>query len=136
MKNKAVKKGAAHDPLLDIQRAVNTYNLTAEKNGRPKLLLFDAPTYKAVIDDYRHFSRVFNSDLFTLALGRLGWRETRFRRLDETMLAVTKEYGDDFKEDYKDDPDMEYTREQFERELKQYAGRLYQPIADRYGQNY
>ena len=63
-------------------------------------------------EELRHFTRVWMQDHMSMALGRMGFREKRFRTLDETLTQVI--------------------RELFERELKQYAGKFYVPAEERY----
>lgn len=133
-KNKnAVKRTAAkHDPVKSIMTQVKAYNVQAEKEGRPKLLLFDEISYERERHELRHFTRVWMMDMASLALGRMGFREKRFKQLDETLLEVTKEYDKEFEEDIKDDPDMIYSRAALDRELKQYMGKMFVPEEMRY----
>ena len=82
-------------------------------------------------EDLRHFSRVFQSDICSMALGRMGFREKRFEQFDEQMTGVVKDYLALWTEDEKVDKDMVYSRECFERELKQYCGKKYVPWEER-----
>lgn len=88
--------------------------------------------YDAKLQMERHFARVFQMDLVTLSLGRLGWREKRLSRLDEMLTAVVKELGDDARAEMEYDPDLWKSRADFDRELKLYAGSRYVPYEERY----
>ena len=83
-------------------------------------------------EELRHFSRCFQADISTMALGRMGFREKRFQQYDEAMSGVAEDYMKLWSADLKDDKEMVYSRELFERELKQYCGRLYVPEPERY----
>lgn len=84
-------------------------------------------------EDMRHFARVFMLDQVTIALGRMGWRESRFKELDKVLTEVTREYMNDFKTDLQDDKEMVYSRAMLDRELAQYTGKMYVPFDVRYG---
>lgn len=84
-------------------------------------------------EETRHFARVYMLDRVTLALGRMGWRESKFREFDKVLLEVTKEYMEDFKKDLQDDKEMVYSRAMLDRELAQYTGKMYAPFNERYG---
>lgn len=83
-------------------------------------------------ENIRHFSRVFMLDHVTIALGRMGWRESKFREFDRVLTEVMDEYMNDYTEDLKDDKSMEYSRACLDRELKQYTGKLFVPEKERY----
>ena len=84
-------------------------------------------------DEARHYGRVMESDMFTLALGRMGWGEKRFAELDKVLLQVHKEFVDDINEDIKcKDKDMWMTKANLDRELAQYVGTLFVPYDERY----
>ena len=83
-------------------------------------------------EEVRHFARVWQLDQVTLALGRMGFRETRFREFDKVLAEVEKEYIKLHADDFKDDKEMVYSRELLERELRQYTGKMYAPEAERY----
>lgn len=80
-----------------------------------------------------HFARVGMMDLVTIALGRLGFNEDDFREFDHKMTEVAAEYSELIADDAKDDPDLWYSSETRERELRQYVGSLYVPVEERYG---
>lgn len=82
--------------------------------------------------EIRHAARVGQLDFVTIALGRMGWREAKFREFDKVLAEVTQEYMQDYAEDLKADKDMEYSKDCLDRELKQYTGKLFIPIEDRY----
>lgn len=80
----------------------------------------------------RHHTRIHMMDHVTLALGRMGFRETKFREFDQVLTQVCKEYAEDFLEDFKEDKEMIYSRSLMERELQQYTGKFYCPEEERY----
>jgi len=82
--------------------------------------------------EIRHHTRVWQMDYVTIALGCMGFRETKFREFDKVLAEVVKEYMTDHLEDYKDDKEMVYSRNLVERELKQYVGKMYAPEEERY----
>lgn len=88
--------------------------------------------YLRMLDEARHTSRVYEADMFTVSLGRMGFREKRFRALDETLAQVTKEYAEEAFEDIKDDPDFWKTKADLDREIKQYVGSMFVPYDERY----
>lgn len=91
------------------------------------------PEFLAAHDnEVRHFARCFQADISTMALGRMGFREKRFQQYDEKMVEVAKEYIELGEDDFKADAEMVYSKECFERELKQYTGKMYRPIEERY----
>lgn len=84
-------------------------------------------------EEVRHSTRVFMLDMVTLTLGRMGKRETFFREFDRILGEVTEEYGKDILEDAANDPDLWYTKDVMDRELKQYTGSMFAPYEKRYG---
>lgn len=80
----------------------------------------------------RHLTRMHFADHITCALGRMGFREAKFRELDRVLTEVCKEYATEFLEDFKDDKEMVYSRHQMEKELKQWTGNFYVPEEERY----
>ena len=83
-------------------------------------------------EEIRHFTRVFTLDRVTVALGRMGFRESKFREFDRVLTDVVKEYMTDYSADLKDDKSMEYSRACLDRELKQYTGKFFVPEEERY----
>lgn len=83
-------------------------------------------------EDIRHFARVWQLDQVTMALGRMGFRESKFREFDRVLSEVEAEYIKLHAEDHKDDKEMVYSRELFERELRQYVGKFYADEKQRY----
>lgn len=83
-------------------------------------------------EQLRHFTRIYMLDHVTIALGRMGFRESKFREFDKVLAEVCKEYADDFTEDYKADKEMVYSRALMDRELKQYTGAMFVPEEVRY----
>lgn len=134
MSKKAVKKGSASpaDKMLkQITTLVNAYNAMSQTQ-EDKLVL--STVRKQMQDDMeiRHHSRVWMSDMMSVALGRMGFREKRFSQLDTCLTEVVKEFDKEFGDDFKIDPEMVYARECFERELKSYTGSMYTPENERY----
>lgn len=83
-------------------------------------------------EDIRHFTRVFTLDHVTLALGRMGFRESKFREFDSKLTEVYKEYMNEYSDDLKNDKQMWYSKGCLDRELKQYTGSLFVPYEQRY----
>ena len=82
--------------------------------------------------DMRRFGRIYELDMVTLALGRMGWREKKFKEFDEKLLEVAKDYCEAVIEDYANDKDAWYYKESIDREIKQYVGSLFVPYDERY----
>ena len=83
-------------------------------------------------EEIRHFTRVFVLDHVTVALGRMGFRESKFKEFDRVLTEVFNEYMADYSTDLKDDKSMEYSRACLDRELKQYTGKFFVPEEERY----
>jgi hypothetical protein len=88
--------------------------------------------YEAKFQIERHCARVFQMDMVTIAMGRLGWGEKRLKKLDEALLEVAKDMGASAKEEMKYDPELWVTCAKHEDELKKYAGSLYREPKERY----
>lgn len=82
--------------------------------------------------EVRHHTRVFQMDLVTIALGRMGFREKRFRQFDQMMTVVCNEYSDLILKDAKDDKEIVYAKACLDRELQQYTGKMFVPYDERY----
>ena len=82
-------------------------------------------------EEIRHFTRVFVLDHVTVALGRMGFRESKFKEFDRVLTEVFQEYMADYSADLKDDKSMEYSRACLDRELKQYTGKFFVPEEER-----
>lgn len=91
---------------------------------------------KAELDWYetaiRDHTRMWTIDLVTIALGRMGFRETRMAKFRETLTEVLNEFALATLNDYKDDKEMWYSQELVERELREYCGKLYATKEERY----
>ena len=83
-------------------------------------------------EELRHHTRVWMMDHVTVALGRMGFREAKFRELDNVLNEVIEEYMKEYADDLKYDKEMVYSRTLLERELKQYVGKFYVPEESRY----
>lgn len=82
--------------------------------------------------EVRHHARVYQLDMVTLALGRMGWRESRFEKFDKLLDEVCQEYAEDVLKEVKDDKDLWYFKDSMDREIKQYVGSLFAPYDERY----
>lgn len=82
--------------------------------------------------EQRHFTQIFVLDHVTVALGRMGFREAKFKEFDKVLSEVYKEYAEHYKEDLKTDPEMVYSMSLLDRELKQYTGKMFAPREERY----
>lgn len=87
---------------------------------------------EAEISVARKHARIYMLDMVTLALGRMGWRESRFKKLDEILTEVCDEYGRLVIDDAKDDKDIWYSKDKMDDELKRYVGSLFVPFEERY----
>lgn len=88
--------------------------------------------YEAKFREERHCARIFQMDMVTIALGRLGWGEKRLGKLDETLLEVAQDMDSSAKEEMKFDPELWVTCATHEDELKKYTGKLYKKPEERY----
>lgn len=83
-------------------------------------------------EQVRHHARVFTLDMVTIALGRMGWRESKLNEFDRILAEVSEEYAKDIIADSKEDVDLWYSKETLDRELKQYVGKRFVPYDERY----
>lgn len=83
--------------------------------------------------EVRHHARVYQLDMVTLALGRMGKREAFFREFDKVLSQVAEEYSREIIDDSKTDLDLWYSKDVMDRELKQYTGSFFVPHEQRYG---
>lgn len=82
--------------------------------------------------DVRHHARLFQMDMVTFALGRMGWRESKFREFDKVLTEVAMEYSRDILEDSRGDAELWYSKDVLDRELRQYVGSMFVPYDERY----
>lgn len=80
----------------------------------------------------RRLARTYMLDMVTIALGRMGFRETRFKKFDEVLSAVCDDYGKLILDDSKTDKDIWYSKDKLDEELKRYVGSLFVPYDERY----
>ena len=80
----------------------------------------------------RHIARVYQLDMVTIALGRMGWGEKRFEKFDKLLFEVTKEYSEEILADQKQDEDCWKSKADLDRELAQYVGSRFVPYDERY----
>ena len=82
--------------------------------------------------EVRHHARIYQLDMVTLALGRMGWRESRFKQFDKILNEVAQEYAEDILKEVKEDKDLWYFKDSMDREIKSYVGSLFVPYDERY----
>lgn len=80
----------------------------------------------------RHVARVYQLDMVTIVLGRMGWGEKRFEKFDKLLAEVTKEYSEEILADLKEDKDFWKSKADLDRELAQYVGSRFVPYEERY----
>ena len=83
-------------------------------------------------ENIRYVTRVLTLDYVTVALGRMGFRESKFAEFERVFSEVYQEYMESFADDLKDDKEMVYSRAVLDMELKQYTGKLFAPAKERY----
>lgn len=80
----------------------------------------------------RRLARIYMLDMVTIALGRMGFREARFKKFDEILTAVCDDYGKLILDDSKTDKEIWYSKDKLDEELKRYVGSLFVPYDERY----
>ncbi len=80
----------------------------------------------------RRQSRTYMLDMVTIALGRMGFRESRFNKFDELLAEACKDYGEIILEDVKVDKELWYSKDKLDAELKRYVGGRFVPWDERY----
>lgn len=80
----------------------------------------------------RRITKTHTLDMVTCALGRMGFREKRFRDFDKVLTEVCKDYAVLITDDEKADKDLVYSKYCLDRELQQYVGSLFLPYDERY----
>jgi hypothetical protein len=83
-------------------------------------------------EEVRHHARVFQMDMVTIALGRMGFRESRFKEFNRILEEVAVEYSTDILEDAESDKELWYSKDTIDREIKQYVGSMFVPYDERY----
>lgn len=86
----------------------------------------------ADIELNRRLARTYMMDMVTIALGRMGFRESRFRKFDAALSAACEDYGKLILDDVKDDKDLWYSKSKLDEELKSYVGGMFVPYDERY----
>ena len=84
------------------------------------------------VEEARRHSRIFMLDMVTIALGRMGFRETKFREFDKVLNEVCDEYSKLILDDSTADFELVYSKAYLDRELKQYTGKLFTDYDTRY----
>lgn len=102
----------------------NAFLLKMQRENEEKLLALRLE-YEAKFREERHCARVFQMDMVTIALGRMGWGEKRLGKLDEALLQVAKDMDASAREEMEYDPELWVTCANHEEELKRYTGSLY-----------
>lgn len=92
-------------------------------------------SYKAACHDeeQRYFGRVFMCDMWTIVLGRMGYGEKRFEKIDKLLGEVCDEYSSDIVAGSKEDNDVWYQKKQLDREIEKYVGKRFVSWDKRYG---
>ena len=80
----------------------------------------------------RRLARTYMLDMVTIALGRMGFREARFKKFDDALTAACEDYGKLILADSKDDVDIWYSKDKLDEELKRYVGGMFVPYDERY----
>lgn len=80
----------------------------------------------------RRLARTYMLDMVTIALGRMGFREARFKKFDEALAAACEDYGKLILDDSKDDVDIWYSKDKLDEEIKRYVGSMFVPYDERY----
>lgn len=80
----------------------------------------------------RKQSRTYMLDMVTIALGRMGFRESRFKKFDDFLAEACKDYGEIIMEDSKVDKELWYSKDKLDAELKRYVGSMFAPWDERY----
>lgn len=83
--------------------------------------------------EIRERTRLLTMDMVTIALGRIGMRETKFKQFRAALDEVWTDYGDLIIEVSKEDPDLWEVKAKLDRELSLYVGSLFVPFEVRYG---
>lgn len=106
-----------------------------KKGANTSMSYIDRLTIKANCHDeeQRFFGRVFMCDMWTIVLGRTGYREKRFERIDKLLSEVCDEYSTDILNGAEDDRDVWYQKGALDREIKSYVGKMFVPWEERYG---
>lgn len=83
--------------------------------------------------EIRERTRLLTMDMVTIALGRIGMRETKFRQFKDALDEVWTDYGELIIEVSKEDPELWEAKAKMDREIKLYVGSLFTPFEERYG---
>lgn len=84
------------------------------------------------VEEARRHSRIFMLDMVAIALGRMGFRETKFREFDKVLNEVCDEYSKLILDDSTADFELVYSKAYLDRELKQYTGKMFADYDSRY----
>lgn len=82
--------------------------------------------------EIRENTRQITMDVVALALGRIGMRETRFRKFKDALDEVWKDYGETILSVSKEDPDLWEAKSRIDREMQLYVGKLFVPFDERH----
>ena len=106
-----------------------------KKGANTSMSYMDRLTLKANRHDeeQRFFGRVFMCDMWTIVLGRMGYREKRFEKIDKLLSEVCDEYSTDILNGAEEDRDIWYQKGALDREIKSYVGKIFVPWEERYG---
>lgn len=106
-----------------------------KKGGDTSISYMDRLTIKANRHDeeQRYFGRVFMCDMWTIVLGRMGYREKRFEKIDKLLSEVCDEYSTEILDGKKEDCDIWYQKGALGREIEGYVGERFVKWEQRYG---
>lgn len=76
--------------------------------------------------------RQMTTDMWQIALGRLGHGAKRQKEMHDMFSAVCLEFIDIFNSDVKDDPEIVYAKARMDRELAEYCGEYFVDWEGRY----
>ncbi len=76
--------------------------------------------------------RQMTTDMWQIALGRLGYGAKRQKEFHDMFSAVYMEFADIFNTDVKDDPEIVYAKARMDRELAEYCGEYFVVWEGRY----
>lgn len=82
--------------------------------------------------EIRESTRLITMDMVVLALGRIGLRETRFRKFSDALDEVWTDYGELILAVSKEDPDLWEAKAKIDREMQLYMGKMFVPFDERY----
>ena len=77
-------------------------------------------------------ARLITMDMVTIALGRIGMRETKFKKFRDALNETWLDYGELISDVKRDDPDLWEAKAKIDRELQLYVGKEFVPWEQRH----